>query len=387
MLPTVDWDIPPILTSLPRSAVVAVLGGFAGISFIYGLVRKEKDQLWSGVFFAVLAAVVANYMPASYGIRYYSLLFVFVFLGGHALLKWQITRARGPAEDANDFIIYGVLGVLVGARLGHVLFYDLDKALADPAWVLKIWTGGLASHGAVLGLITAMWLFCKRRGIPFLEGADRFSFSAALGATLVRLGNLLNSEIVGKPTDGTWGFRFPLFDENVSPVPLRHPSQIYEITLGLFVLLCLYLIDRKLGREKRPRGAMIASFFAIYFTGRFGIEFFKEYEGISPDSPLRMGQILSLPGMLLGYYGLYYSFKNRLPAAWPGVEDEDEDEDERDDEVERNDDEEDEDDEDERDDEPDDDEAEKSPEEPAVDPDVEGEFDKDGRLKRNRESS
>jgi phosphatidylglycerol:prolipoprotein diacylglycerol transferase len=389
MLPTVDWDIPPILTSLPRSAVVAVLGGFAGISFIYGLVRKEKDQLWSGVFFAVLAAVVANYMPASYGIRYYSLLFVFVFLGGHALLKWQITRARGPAEDANDFIIYGVLGVLVGARLGHVLFYDLDKALADPAWVLKIWTGGLASHGAVLGLITAMWLFCKRRGIPFLEGADRFSFSAALGATLVRLGNLLNSEIVGKPTDGTWGFRFPLFDENVSPVPLRHPSQIYEITLGLFVLLCLYLIDRKLGREKRPRGAMIASFFAIYFTGRFGIEFFKEYEGISPDSPLRMGQILSLPGMLLGYYGLYYSFKNRLPAAWPGVEDEDEDEDEdeRDDEVERKDDEEDEDDEDERDDEPDDDEAEKSPEEPAVDPDVEGEFDKDGRLKRNRESS
>lgn len=389
MLPTVDWDIPPILTSLPRSAVVAVLGGFAGISFIYGLVRKEKDQLWSGVFFAVLAAVVANYMPESYGIRYYSLLFVFVFLGGHALLKWQITRARGPAEDANDFIIYGVLGVLVGARLGHVLFYDLDKALADPAWVLKIWTGGLASHGAVLGLITAMWLFCKRRGIPFLEGADRFSFSAALGATLVRIGNLLNSEIVGKPTDGTWGFRFPRFDDNISPAPLRHPSQIYEIALGLFVLLCLYLIDRKLGREKRPRGVMIASFFAIYFTGRFGVEFFKEYDGISPDSPLRMGQILSLPGMLLGYYGLYWSFKNRLPAAWP-TDEEDDEVDERDEDA-RDGDGHDEDDGDERDeddeDERDEDEAEKAANEPEIDPDVEGEFDKDGRLKRSRDSS
>jgi len=382
MLPTVDWDVSPILTSLPRSAVVAVLGGFAAISFIYGLVRKEKDQLWSGVFFGVLAAVVANYMPEAYGIRYYSLLFVFVFLGGHALLKWQITRAGGPSEDANDFIIYGVLGVLIGARLGHVLFYDLDKALADPAWVLKIWTGGLASHGAVLGLITAMWFFCKRRGIPFLEGADRFSFSAALGATLVRLGNLLNSEIVGKPTDGTWGFRFPRFDENVSPVPLRHPSQLYEVTLGLFVLLCLYLIDRQLGREKRPRGVMIASFFALYFTGRFGIEFFKEYEGISPDSPLRMGQILSLPGMLLGYYGLYYSFKNRLPAVWPGADDEDDDREQADEDDTDEDEDDDDDDDGERDDEP-----EKAGSEPSVDPDVEGEFDKDGRLKRSRESS
>src|SRR5690606_25391308 len=156
----------------------------------------------------------------------------------------------------------------------------------------EIWTGGLASHGAVIGLILAMYLFTKRRGIPFLEGADRFSFSAALGATLVRIGNLLNSEIVGKKTDGTWGFRCPRFDHDVTPAPLRHPSQLYEIALGLTVLGLLFLIDRKLGKEKRPRGAMIASFFALYFTGRFFIEFFKEYEGISPDSPLRMGQIL-----------------------------------------------------------------------------------------------
>jgi len=381
MLPTVDWNVDPVPWSFPRSGVVAVLGGFAVISLLYGVVKKEGDQIWSGVFFGVLAAIVANYMPESYGIRYYSLLFVFVFLGGHALLKWQIRRAGGPAEDANDFIIYGVLGVLVGARLGHVIFYDLDKALADPAWVLKIWTGGLASHGAVLGLTFAMWLFCKRRGIAFLEGADRFAFSAALGATLVRLGNLLNSEIVGKKTDGTWGFRFPRFDEGVDPVPLRHPSQIYEVTLGLTVLGSLYLIDRALGREKRPRGVLISSFFAIYFSGRFVIEFFKEFEGISPDSPLRMGQILSFPGMLLGFYGLYWSFKQRLPASWPNAEAAedaaDDDDDERAD-----------DDDDDADDEPDGehDENAEDASEPAekssADPDVEGEFEADGRLKR-----
>lgn len=319
MLPTVTWDIDPTFLSLPREGVAIALGGIAAVSIVYGLVKKSSDQLVSGLFFAVLAGIMAKFMPDHWGIRYYSLLFVFVFLGGHALLKWQIERAGGPSEDANDFIVYGVVGVLVGARLGHVLFYDLEKALENPIWIFQIWTGGLASHGAVLGLIVAMAVFARRRGIPFLEGADRFAFSAALGATLVRVGNLMNSEVVGKRTDGSWGFRFPRFDGYQDP-PLRHPSQIYEAILGISVLGLLVLIDRKLGREKRPRGALIASFFALYFTGRFFVEFFKEYEGISPDSPLRMGQILSLPGLLIGYAGLVWALKARLPAGWPLAE-------------------------------------------------------------------
>lgn len=397
MLPTIDWNVDPEFIKLPRNAVAIALGAFAGLSFLYGLVRKASDQLISGLFFAGLAIVVAKFMPENYGIRYYSLLFVVVFLGGHALLKWQIERAGGPAEDANDFIVYGVLGVLVGARLGHVLFYDLDKALENPAWVLEIWTGGLASHGAVLGLITAMFLFTKRRGISFLEGADRFSFSAALGATLVRVGNLLNSEIVGKRTDGTWGFRFPRFDHNEHPAPLRHPSQIYEIVLGTFVFGMLFLIDKRLGKEKRPRGAMISSFFVLYFCGRFVVEFFKEYDGISPDSPLRMGQILSIPGILLGLYGLSWAFKHRVPATWPhpelpdaepsAVEEEEDDEDEDEAEAEA----EDEGDADDEGDEGDEgaDETEKEPAASAkkkdADDDVDSEFDEQGRLKRVRE--
>jgi prolipoprotein diacylglyceryl transferase len=177
---------------------------------------------------------VAVYV-GSFEVRYYSLFFVAVFLGGYALLNWQIRRGGGDEEAAGDFIVYGVLGVLIGSRLGHVLFYDLDKALQDPLWVLKIWTGGLASHGAVAGLILAMYVFAKRRDIPFLEGADRFAFSAALGATLVRLGNFFNSEIVGRKTDQTWGVAFPRFEER-GEIVYRHPSQLYEMAIGIVTL-------------------------------------------------------------------------------------------------------------------------------------------------------
>jgi phosphatidylglycerol---prolipoprotein diacylglyceryl transferase len=258
-------------------------------------------------------------------IRYYSLLFVGVFLGGYALLKWQIVRGGGDEEDAGDFIVYGVLGVLIGSRLGHVLFYDLDKALNDPAWVLQIWEGGLASHGAVIGLILVMWLFTRRRGISFIEGSDRFAFSAALGAALVRLGNFFNSEIVGRPTDQTWGVRFPRFDRMPDP-PLRHPSQLYEVALGLIVLGALYAFDKRLGKEERPRGALISAFFLVYFIGRFIVEFWKEHQTPEPTPLLTMGQYLSIPGILLGVYGLWWSFNRRLPAGWiPEDYDEDED--------------------------------------------------------------
>jgi phosphatidylglycerol---prolipoprotein diacylglyceryl transferase len=263
-----------------------------------------------------------SFLPGG-GLRYYSLLFVGVFLGGYHLLNWQLKRAGAKEDDASDFVIYGVIAVLAGSRVGHVFFYELDHFLRDPFWLFEIHKGGLASHGATLGLILGMWLFCRRKRQSFIEGADRFSFSAALGATLVRLGNLLNSEIVGRPTDQTWGFYFPRYDHSLASPLYRHPSQIYEVVLGLTVLACLYVADRLLGKEQRPRGALIATFFAVYFTGRFVIEFFKEYQVLSPEtSPLTMGQFLSIPPALLGYWGLYYSVKKQVPAIWYSDEDE-----------------------------------------------------------------
>jgi prolipoprotein diacylglyceryl transferase len=314
-LPTFTWNVDPVALSFPRDPALMVLAGVGVLLTLWGFAKKRSETGFFGVVLLVAAALLRLLVGDTIEIRYYSLLFVGVFLGGYALLNWQIQRGGGDEQDAGDFIVYGVLGVLVGARLGHVIFYDLDKALKDPAWVFQIWTGGLASHGAVVGLIIAMWLFCKRRGIPFLEGSDRFALSAALGATLVRIGNFFNSEIVGKETDGSWGVRFPRYDRGSDP-PLRHPSQLYEVTLGLLVLFALYVADRKWGKEDRPRGALISLFFAVYFPGRFVIEYFKEHQVFDEAASLDMGQYLSIPGALLGLYGLWWSFKHRLPAGW-----------------------------------------------------------------------
>ncbi|HSU40239.1 MAG TPA: prolipoprotein diacylglyceryl transferase, partial [Polyangiaceae bacterium] len=329
LLPSIDWDLDPVFVSVPQAAVVGIAGAIALYSFFQALRHKGGDNTSTGILFALLAFVAYRYMERGLELRYYSMLFVVVFLGGYGLLKWQIERGGGPAEDAGDFIVYGVLGVLLGARLGHVLFYDLKKAIDDPAWIFKIWTGGLASHGAVIGLILAMYLFTRRRGIPFIEGSDRFAFSAALGAALVRLGNLLNSEIVGRIVpDQSWGFRFKRYAEDIREVelghlpqiPLRYPTQLAEMFLGFGVLGALYLFDRALGREKRPRGALISLFFLLYFSGRFCVEFYKEFEGNGGKPlglPIDMGQVLSLPGILIGVVGLYLSFKKRIPVGWP----------------------------------------------------------------------
>lgn len=341
-MPKFTWDIDPVFARVPVNVLAAILAIFGVVSLVNGARRKQNDTILWGLITLAAAAAVRLMKTAPFELRYYSVLFMGVFLGGYALLNWQIRRGGGDERDSSDFIVYGVLGVLVGARLGHVLFYDLDHALRDPMWVFEIWTGGLASHGATIGLIVAMWVYTKRRDIPFIEGADRFSFSAALGATLVRVGNFLNSEIVGRPTDQTWGVKFPRFHEG--PLVYRHPSQLYEVALGLLVLGVLYVVDRAAGKEKRPRGLLIATFFAVYFTGRFFVEYFKAYQTLDPETSMfTMGQYLSMPAAALGYFGVWWSLKQRIPVGWPHddtsgrlndetEDDETEDDDERDDE-------------------------------------------------------
>jgi prolipoprotein diacylglyceryl transferase len=261
------------------------------------------------------------------------LLYVGVFLGGYKLLDWQIRRAGGDAEDANDFVLYGVIAVLGGARAGHVFFYEWDRFVKDPIWLFKIHEGGLASHGGTIGLLLAMYLFTKFRRQSFIEGCDRFAFSAALGSILVRIGNFFNSEIVGRETGADWGVRFPRYDRVADP-PLRHPSQLYEVALGMLVMIALLIADRALGKEKRPRGVMISLFMALYFTGRFLVEYVKEYQPGEVAVGLTTGQWLSLIPALAGYVGLFWSLKRRVPAKWnihrvptddDHLEDEDED--------------------------------------------------------------
>jgi len=402
-LPQWVWTVHPVLASPPKGPIVAVIAALGVISLLIGLKRKVSDQTTTGVMFLAMAGLIWMFLGEALQLRYYSLLFVVVFLGGHALLNWQIKRGGGSPEVASDFIVYGVVGVLVGARLGHVLFYDLDHAIQDPLWVFKIWTGGLASHGAVIGLIIAMYLFTKKHGVPFLEGADRFAFSATLGATVVRIGNLLNSEIVGRIVpDQSWGMKFPRADipggmerplfspEELADVKYRYPSQLYEIALGLAVFLGLLIADRAMGKEKRPRGALISWFFLLYFGGRLFTERYKEIEALPQDAAISMGQYLSFPGVLLGIYGLYRAFKHKEPTGWvePGDELDDEDEDE---ETPDEDEDEDEDEDpsagstpgtDDDNDDEDEDDADREPK-ASGDPDVDAEFE-DGKLKKQR---
>jgi prolipoprotein diacylglyceryl transferase len=221
---------------------------------------------------------------------------------GLGLFAWQIKRSGAPAAEALDFIWPGFLGLVVGARCGHVFFYNFDYFLKDPLWLFRVWEGGLASHGATIGLILAIFYHSRTHKRPFWDTFDRLAFSGALGSALIRLGNFFNSEIVGKVANVPWAVQFPRYDVHLplGLVPPRYPTQLIEFSAGLLVLASLLVIDRVAGREKRPRG-LISSFFLIfYFLARFLIEFLKERHGAADDFILSKGQLLSLPPFLFG---------------------------------------------------------------------------------------
>jgi prolipoprotein diacylglyceryl transferase len=234
--------------------------------------------------------------------RYYGLIFSLNFILGLLLYAWQIQRSGGSVSEAMDMVWPGFIGLLVGARLGHVFFYNFDYFTQDPLWLFRVWEGGLASHGAALGLIGAIAWRSYRSHRPFWDIFDRLTFSGALGAALIRLGNFFNSEIVGKVTNVWWAVRFPRYDWRLPPdlVPPRYPSQLVEFLAGLLVLGALLLIDRLAGREKRPRGLLAASFFILYFTARFLVEFLKERHGPNDDLWLSKGQLLSILPIVFG---------------------------------------------------------------------------------------
>ncbi|MDR2405671.1 MAG: prolipoprotein diacylglyceryl transferase [Deltaproteobacteria bacterium] len=244
-------------------------------------------------------------------VRYYGIFFAIAFLLGFVLYRHQIMRGGGTDDEAVSFIIPGFIGTVLGARLGHILFYNLDRFLSDPLWLFKVWDGGLASHGAAVGLFLALCYQAWRKKRPLLDQLDRFTFSAALGAALIRLGNFTNSEIVGKvaPDKSPFGVIFPLHDGPMAPP--RYPTQLLESALGFFILISLFVADRLLGKEKRPRGALAALFLMMYFAGRFLVEFYKERQGPFDNLLLSRGQMLSIIPFILGLGLLIYVLKRR----------------------------------------------------------------------------
>lgn len=250
-------------------------------------------------------------------LRYYGIIFASMLYIGFLIWRWQALRGGHSEELADKYLIWGVIGVLAGSRLGHCFFYEPERYLADPITILYFWKGGLASHGATIGVITSLILFARKYKIGVLDTLDRFTMSSAVGAAAVRLGNFFNSEIVGRQTDVSWAVIFPLHDCHsltmcADAVP-RHPSQLYEFTFGLFVLLTLYLADKWAGGEKRPLGMLTGIFLSLYFLGRFLVEFVKEYQVdrlIEDKSTLTMGQYLSIVPFSIGIIILLWSIIN-----------------------------------------------------------------------------
>jgi phosphatidylglycerol---prolipoprotein diacylglyceryl transferase len=252
---------------------------------------------------------------AGRGIRYYGLIFALTLLVGYTLWRRQMRRGGYSLEVADGLLIWCVVAIVLGARLGHVLFYDPAIILQEPLRILAFWEGGLSSHGAAVGLLVTLVLYARRHKRPVLEFMDRFAFSAAVGATGIRLGNFFNSEIVGRATHLPWAVIFVQYDQaNGLPPTPRHPSQLYEFCIGLLVLALLVWVDKRAGREKRPMGLMTATFLIAYFIGRFCVEFVKEPQGVDNHWPLTMGQFLSLPGLLAGVCLLIWVARHPHPA-------------------------------------------------------------------------
>jgi len=242
----------------------------------------------------------------SFQIRYYGVLFAAAIYVGYLLMKWQYKRGGISEEKADHLFLYGTLGIVIGARLGHVLFYEPSIFLNDPLEVFRIWRGGLASHGATIGVLLAVVIYVLVHKVNIVEVLDRLSMSIAIGSSFIRLGNFLNSEIVGKVSNAPYAIIFKRYDMNP-----RIPTQFLEILIGITVFLILFFVDRHY-RESRPRGLLASLFMICYFGLRFMVEFLKEEQAeflLGVRSPLTMGQYLSIPFFIGGCVGLYFAIK------------------------------------------------------------------------------
>ncbi len=250
--------------------------------------------------------VLFSWSPVS--VRWYGLFFAVGFFQGFVILNWMFRREGRPVEDLDDLFIYLFVGVLVGARLGHCLFYDPAFYLNHPLEILKIWKGGLASHGGAIGVLLTGYFFSKhKKGYTVLWLLDRGALGLAIVSFLIRMGNLFNSEIVGLETSVPWAFVF----ERIDYLP-RHPVQLYE-ALSYLAISGIILYGYLKWTPRMADGFLSGVFMSLMFSARFIMEFFKTPQAsYELDNVLTVGQWLSIPffvaGVILAYRG--YRFRN-----------------------------------------------------------------------------
>jgi phosphatidylglycerol---prolipoprotein diacylglyceryl transferase len=239
-------------------------------------------------------------------IRWYGLTyligFALLWLAGRYAIKSR-SHTKVSAQQFDDLLFYGILGVILGGRLGYVLFYKFGDYLVEPWKIFFVWEGGMSFHGGFLGVIIAMWWYAKARGLKWLTVTDFIAPLVPLGLGAGRIGNFINAELWGRATDVPWAMIFP----NVDRVP-RHPSQVYEFALeGVVLFALLWWFAAK----PRPRGAVSACFLIGYGVFRFAVEFTREPDGFLGllALGLSMGQWLSLPMVLAGLALFAWSYR------------------------------------------------------------------------------
>ncbi len=237
-------------------------------------------------------------------IRYYGLFYVIGFLAAYFIVNYLARKKELPLskDDVADFIIYTILGTVLGARLFYILFYNLPFYIENPFELIAIWHGGLSFHGGFIGAALAGFYFCKKKRIHFYDLADIMVIPVALGLALGRIGNFINGELYGRITDVSWAVKFP------DAEGFRHPSQIYESIKNLMIFFTLWSLKDK----KLPKGFIFWLFITMYSALRFIVEFFRE-----PDlqlgfilGPLTMGQVLSIIMFVVGAFFIYKVSKN-----------------------------------------------------------------------------
>jgi prolipoprotein diacylglyceryl transferase len=235
-------------------------------------------------------------------VRWYGLLFAASFYFGYLLFSKFFKLENIKIEVLDRLTIYMAIGTVVGARLGHCFFYEPQYYLENPLEIIKIWHGGLASHGAAIGILTALYLFARKEKRSYFWVLDRIVITVALSGLFIRLGNLMNSEIYGVQTSLPWGFIFVREGETVA----KHPTQIYEaLSYMLIFVLLLKLYYQYKGKPKE--GLLFGLFLILTFTMRFLIEFVKNTQVEFEKSMfLNMGQLLSIPFVLAGIGILWY---------------------------------------------------------------------------------
>lgn len=247
-----------------------------------------------------------------FSVRWYGLLFAMAFIVGFKIMQWMYKRENKPESDVEQLTIYMIVGTVIGARLGHCLFYNPEYYFANPLEILMVWKGGLASHGASIGILISLYVYTKKKKVSFLWQMDRVVVATALGGSFIRLGNLFNSEIIGKAADVPWAFIFTKVDN----VP-RHPTQLYE-SLGYLVIFLILFFIYKNKYKVLNDGFIFGLFLFLLFTFRIIVEFFKENQtGFEEGMAFNMGQLLSVPFVILGVILIVRSLKknkNVTPA-------------------------------------------------------------------------